>query len=162
MKSTPHGFTIIELLVTITALALFLGLSLGFYTTFNEQKKLKNDTLEFVETLESAKQKIMSGDKPNPGCQLASVTVSYSNASQTYSMNAQCPTDVPIISNKTLSQNTNFTSTGSVTFKPLGAAATYTASCILLKNTTVNTCYQVAVEPVGTLTTKKNDTCVCQ
>lgn len=93
----PLGFTFIELLLSISMVIIFSGLSLASYHQFKETKKLEAETKKLVETLELAKKKIISGDKANfdslhppynySGCNLTAYKVVFSLPNQ-YSIQA--------------------------------------------------------------------------
>lgn len=162
MKQQRSGFSLIELIIVIATLSLFFGFSLASYNSFNETKKLEADAREFIETLELAKTKATVGEKPDDLCVLQSFTVTYDNSSNQYSMNAQCPTDQTIVSSKTLSNGGAFQSAGSAIFYPLNKPATFSSSCVLIKNTHTNKCRQITLDSPGIISETQNDTCICQ
>lgn len=131
MKDTT-GYTLIELVIIVTIIAFFFGMSLKLYTDFNVSKRLEGDARQFGETLELAKKKIAAGDTSgiDDECSLAGYKVAFSDSS--YQLYAQCPTDTAVGIPTNLSQDTSFNQSGEVVFRPLAAGAT--ASCIIITN----------------------------
>ena len=56
------SFTLIELLITVTIIFIFSGLSLAYYNNFTQEQQLKNEAKKFVDVLELAKKKALVGD----------------------------------------------------------------------------------------------------
>ncbi len=64
------GFTIIELLVVISIVILFSGLSIGYYNSFTQKQNLERGQQLLLNTLELAQKKASVGDlTPDISCQ---------------------------------------------------------------------------------------------
>ena len=134
-----NSFTLIELLITISLIIIFSGLSLASYHQFNETKKLEVETKKFVEVLELAKKKIQSGDKENfdtlnppskySGCDLIAYKVTINPPTQ-YSLKAYiCAngnTSCSLSNNVCIDANIyNYRSPLEITFSPLTTVIFY-------------------------------------
>jgi len=56
------SFTLIELLIVVTVIGLFSGLSIAYYNNFTNEKKLEAGADQVYNVLELAKKKTSSGD----------------------------------------------------------------------------------------------------
>jgi len=56
------GFTFIELLFTVTIMAVISAITLAKYNDFTERKKLETDAYKLVDVIELAKKKSITGD----------------------------------------------------------------------------------------------------
>jgi prepilin-type N-terminal cleavage/methylation domain-containing protein len=62
MGRNKYGFTFIELLVVIAIILMISGISLAYYNTFADDKKLDSETRRLIDVLELAKKKAAAGD----------------------------------------------------------------------------------------------------
>ena len=62
------SFTLIELLIVVTVIGLFSGLSIAYYNNFTNEKKLEAGADQVYNVLELAKKKTSSGDLSNQTC----------------------------------------------------------------------------------------------
>jgi len=161
-ETIEKAFTLIELLIVISVILLFSGLSLAAYNDFNEAKKLEAETKKFVEVLELAKKKIMSGDKPSTCSLLQSYKVSYGGS--VYQLFAQCSSDIQIGSNFNLPTNIIFISSDEIIFKPFGLGTylgvdgsgnEFLTKSVIIKNNNNSQCRQVTVEASGNINEQK-------
>lgn len=63
MDKNNGGFTFLEILMVIFIITLFTTISVGGYTSFNENKKIDKDVNQMISALELAKKKTRAGDK---------------------------------------------------------------------------------------------------
>ncbi|EKD96192.1 MAG: hypothetical protein ACD_24C00151G0002 [uncultured bacterium] len=64
MKNTAQkGFSLIEIIIVVTMISLFSGLSIAGYHSFNEEKKLTAEVNKLVEAIELAKKRTIAGEK---------------------------------------------------------------------------------------------------
>ena len=143
-------FTLIELLIVISVILLFSGLSLAAYNNFNEEKKLEAETRKFVEVLELAKKKVISGDKTGLGvtnqeCDLIQYKVVIDSASTYFLKSVVCYNDIhcglnpgqcsdTVISNYRTNTNINFNLASfpdEIIFNPFGLGADACQCCLL-------------------------------
>lgn len=132
LLSNTSGFTLIELLLVIFIMTLLIGISIASYNFFNEVKKLELDTRKFIEVLELARKKAISGDQGS--CiSLESYIVSY--VGTVYSFQIKClGVSSSSLADYNLSQNVNFTNSGSVEFKPLEYGLDASTDITLINN----------------------------
>lgn len=64
------GFSLIELLITVSIISLLTGLTMVGYGTFNKKQTVKTSAYQLASDLRLAQQKAISGEKPagSPGC----------------------------------------------------------------------------------------------
>lgn len=148
-----HGYTLFELLVVITIIILFTGISLAYYNSFNEQKRLETETKKFVETLELAKKKTISGDKP---CDAYNGAYSVEWQTATYKLiSSGCAEQLSY----NLPAGITFLAASSLTFRPFGLGTT--PDCAVVKNNNAGKCRKVTIESSGTITEIVNPSCSC-
>ena len=63
-----QGFTLIEIIVSVTLLLLLSGLFIANYTGFNNSQTVKKAASDLVANLRAARTKAASGVKPSSGC----------------------------------------------------------------------------------------------
>lgn len=84
------GFTLIEILIAISIVALVGGLVLANYTRYNKNQQLKQAALTLKSNLRLAQSKATTGQKPRLGCtELLGYQVTFSSSSS-YSTQAVC------------------------------------------------------------------------
>ncbi len=69
------AYTLIELLVTVTIIILFSGVSISAYLTFNENRQLDNDARMFNSVLNKIRTKAVFLEYPNGCVGLSGITV---------------------------------------------------------------------------------------
>ncbi|MCX6792390.1 MAG: type II secretion system protein [Candidatus Gottesmanbacteria bacterium] len=89
MKKSPyHGFTLIEIIVSITLLLLLSGFFIAGYNRFNDTQKVQQAASTLVRNLQAVRTKAASGNKP-AGCDtLVGYTVTFT--ADTYTSRALC------------------------------------------------------------------------
>lgn len=160
-SNMKNGYTLIELLIVITIIALFSGLSLAYYNNFSETKKLDADTAKFLNVIELARKKAVSSDAsmcsgPNITPAVAEYNVNLLDQSS-YQLAPNCTTGSA--NNITYSLATNIIFPDPVVtlaFYPLTGAA---PGCVILKNNTLSTCKYINVEQAGTACEGKCASC---
>lgn len=86
--SRTHGFTLIEIIVSVTLLLVLTGLFIANYNGFNSSQTVKQAASTFIRDLQAARTKAASGTKPT-GCDtLVGYTVSFT--ATTYTDQALC------------------------------------------------------------------------
>jgi len=65
---SKKSFTLIELLIVVTVIGLFSGLSIAYYNNFTNEKKLEAGADQVYNVLELAKKKTSSGDLSGETC----------------------------------------------------------------------------------------------
>lgn len=101
-SSLANGFTLIEMIVSISILLLVLGGGMAAYINFNDKQTLQAATRRVEVILRTAQKRARSGDTP-AGCdQLESYSVSIVSGSQTVTTTANCSNTDIITSTETL------------------------------------------------------------
>lgn len=166
MVTMKQSFTLIELIIVIGIITLFSGLSLAAYSDFTETKKLEGETKKFVEVLELAKKKILSGDKSSldenyVNCDLTGYKIDIISNTE-YSLkafvcqnnNGTCElsligcTDLDISRYKTLPEIS--ISALEIVFYPFGLGL-QEAKTVVIKNNNNAKCRQVNIEKSGVI-----------
>lgn len=119
-SSRQRGFTLIEMLVSISITLIITGGVMVSYRGFNQRQQLIQSTKNLQQTLRLAQKKARVGEKPT-GCQtLEGYTVRGTINSQNVALLAICDLDTEYpISTTTLSGNTLLDVTFDFTYKVL-------------------------------------------
>ncbi|MEK7472953.1 MAG: prepilin-type N-terminal cleavage/methylation domain-containing protein [Patescibacteria group bacterium] len=121
------GYTLIELLVGISIIAIIFGVGFVSYREFSRRQSLTGVTKQLVGDLRLAQQLALTGQKPESG--LCTTLIGYTvsrTSTTTYDLIANCSNANYII--KTINMPVNTTiSAGSVTFKVLGQGTNLTS-----------------------------------
>ena len=152
------SFTLIELLITTSIILIFGGLSLASYNQFNEEQKLKNEARKFVDALELAKKKAITGDIGSYTCDNffgTRVTISSSSYTVKLCCQANCNNSTPTLPPYGFASNIQSLSTGSITFSHLEAKISGITSFTLI-NTTINKCLTISISSAGVVTLNEN------
>jgi len=160
------GFTFIELLIVITIIALFSGLSLAYYNSYNEDIKLEAEARKVNDVLELAKKKSSAADvNLSQTCSgdFISYKVTVINASQ-YRMSLVCSGGETTIYTYSIPADRNIT-VESATAIPFYKLSTGTNSAgditVKVKNTSSSKCIDITVSPAGIITKGTSYTSGC-
>jgi prepilin-type N-terminal cleavage/methylation domain-containing protein len=120
MESSPaHGFTLIEIIVSVALLLVLSGLFMANYSGFNNSQAVKQTASTLVRNLQAVRTKAATGTKP-AGCDtLVGYIVKFPDSS-TYTAQALCQTGA------VGGINTYALPTG-VTFSPVPSSVTFYA-----------------------------------
>ncbi len=145
-----EGFTIIELLISMSIILLLGGGVLAAFNNFNENQKVKETALTLKSNLRLAQNKAIAGKKPEGCGALNGFTASFTASS--YTVQARCD-GVPTGGSLTTSLPSG------ISFVPVPAAFTFSvltgriASNITLTVTGLSKSYSVAVTESGNVST---------
>jgi len=121
MVQNKRAFSLIEILISLTIIALFSGISLAYYNNYTSSKKITGDADTLVDVLELAKKKAISGDADSQAdrdCNFKGYKITFA-ANNTYSLYLLCDSSF-LINTYTLSKTTQFNPLpGAITFLPL-------------------------------------------
>lgn len=154
------SFTLIELLIVVTIIFIFSGLSLAYYNNFTQEQLLKNEAKKFVDVLEITRKKTATGDLSNISKEMCSDFNGYKEEinNQNYTLYICCNNDCSskiLIKNYFLSNGLKFESTPlSFQFLPLSAGMKPANSFplnICLKNTNNNKFNKIIIEKSGVI-----------
>lgn len=177
-QSFRAGFTLIELVLVISIIAVLSGFIVANYSSFSEEKKLTETTTQVSGILMQARSRATTGDLgPYPCEPFEGYQVSYSSSTPTqYEMriccNATCATSGPsasyIISRYDLPANIEFVDTTdhnttldsfSLRFNPFADGTSLQEDdppedlTLVLKNRFVNRCNWITISPLGVIET---------
>ena len=162
------SFTLIELLITVTIIFIFSGLTLSYYNNFTQEQQLKNEAKKFVDVLELAKKKAISGDQSNQTCNdFNGYRISASPTTYQLSLccNGDCSNNISI-NTYALENNVTFENNLTFQFLPLARGVTSLISTfpitICMKNNIINKFNKITVEKTGiiNLDTNLTDSCL--
>lgn len=183
-RSFRAGFTLIELVIVISIIAVLSGFIVANYSSFTEEKKLVEVATQVSGIMMQARSRATTGDLgPYPCEPFEGYQVSYeSSTPNEYEMriccNATCTTAEPsasyIISRYELPANIEFVDTVdhesilesfSIRFNPFADGTSLQEAddpenmTVVLKNRFVNKCNWVTVSPLGVIETGKLFSC---
>lgn len=157
------GFSLIEVLISISIIIIFSGMGMVYYNNFTEQKKLDQETKRFTDTLELAKVKSSSGDtslcqgvETTPMIKKYSVDVNTTS----YKLAPECLTGTPVPLNYEVPNNIQIGVTGApqrISFDP--QMIQIAPICLFFKNISLNKCTYVNVEKTGIISDGVCSTC---
>lgn len=162
-KQLKCGFTLLELIIVISIILLFGGLTLAYYNNFSEDQKLTSTATKFADVLELAKKKAGSGDTS-----MCAIAVGITPAVEKYTVSISSTTAYNFAPNCTATAATSQsyqTESGvvfqtvpfpTIDFKPLTGGAT--SSCVEIKNNNNSKCRYVKIETSGAIC---DGTCTC-
>ncbi|MBI2641608.1 prepilin-type N-terminal cleavage/methylation domain-containing protein, partial [Candidatus Roizmanbacteria bacterium] len=146
------GFTIIETVVVLTIISVISGLSLASYNSFQQQKKVQQQSTQVVDVLELAKAKSLASDLSGPGaCDIDDFEGYQVNISSTtsYTLERCCDGACANVQLYRLPSGLTFNDVGKqILFQPLtgGTAGTTVA----VKNAS-NTCAPIGISSTGVI-----------
>ena len=156
-KKLSKGFTLIELIIVITIIALFSGMLFAYYGNFNEEKKLQSEVKKITAIAYLARSKATAGDLDLnlPAC---SDFLGYRiniNSSSTYALERNCGGTYVSVQTQTLPTNTTITSAIPllVLFKPLSAGTDLSSpTTVVIKDSFINRCMSIQISTLGVIT----------
>lgn len=165
MESNRKGFTLIELVVVVTIITLFAGLSIANYGSFNEEKKLIDEVKQLSATLYLARSKTSSADADPDICNdFRGYRVSLDSGSpSSFSFERNCNGTYDSTQTHTLTPNVTLSaSTANVSFKPLSAGTDLSSPLtVTLKNTVLSKCIDIVIQPSGVFSESAKYTSGC-
>jgi len=148
MDKNKQGFTLIEIIVSLSIMAILGTFGLARYNTFNQQQKLKNEAKKFVVVLELAKKKAVASDLYQDCNNFNGYRVTLT--ANNYSLNFVCNSTNQLIQNYTFDTNiTTTVGTGNFFFPPMGAGMNLTINSIRLRNSKINQCINISISTIG-------------
>lgn len=102
-RSGLSGFTMIELLISITIMMLLLGVGVASFISFNERQQLSSAAKELQEFFRSAQTRARTGDVPQGCGSLSGYNIQMAVDSPSVQMYAVCSTGNILRSEKSLS-----------------------------------------------------------
>lgn len=148
-----QGFTLIELIVSISILMLLVSGLLASYNNYNQSQSVGQSAQSVKANVRLAQSKALSGVKPSSGCtELSGYTVSFTQT--TYSFQARCTEGlVGTATQLTLAQGVSFSPVpSSFTFGVLTRGLLNTDSSRTMTISGFNKTYTLSIEPNGTIT----------
>ncbi len=149
-----RSFTLIEIIIVIGIIAIFSALSMGYYNTYTEEKKLDGEEKKIIDIIELARKKAQSGDIGGYSCSnFDGYQVVF--AGDTYYLRICCAdgcSSTFTLQSYKLPQNITATISGSptISFSPLNFHTNLTTTVtITVKNAKISKCIPIAIYPSG-------------
>lgn len=150
------SFTLIEILITISIILLFFGLSLSSYNQLSQEQKLKEEGQKLANILGLAKQKSFAADKSNQNCNdFSGYQIYFINQNQCalrLCCNSSCSLPINIQTYSISSTLISPSSNSYIWFKPLGSEVKFSSGnpfTITIKNININKCITIDVSRFG-------------
>lgn len=145
------GFTLLELLISVTIMMLLVGMGVASFITFNERQQLAGAAKELQEFFRSAQTRSRTGDVP-VGCgAFSGYNVQMAIDSPSVQMYAVCSTGNVLRSEKTLTGGVRPTVAINMTFLSLKGGVT-NASTVVLRLPSGDLTYTFKVTAGGEIT----------
>lgn len=165
MVRNSRAFTLIEIIVVVAITLILTGISLAYYNQYSEQKKLETEAEKFVDVLNLARNKAISGEEnpcsvyAGPNKAFGGHRVRYADGDK-YLLRICCTTlcteSGAIQTLNTYNFPTNISlkpdSYANVWFIPLYGSLsdkTITHTVLIKSSVITNKCYQITIEPSG-------------
>lgn len=150
-KANKSGFTLLELLISVTIMMLLVGMGVASFITFNERQQLTGAAKELQEFFRSAQTRSRTGDIP-AGCgAFSGYNVQMAIDNPSVQMYAVCSTGNVLRSEKTLTGAARPTVAVNMTFLSLKGGVT-NASAVVLKLPSGDLTYSFRVTEGGEIT----------
>jgi len=152
------GFTLIEIIITISIILLLSGLSLTLTYNFNQEKILRNEALKLVNILEIAKKKANSGDLSGLNCNGGFNGYQVNVTSSGYSLWLRCGGNSvsPAVFSYSFPNNISITNgSGDYYFSELSLKIQIPSNpttTINIKNSNISRCLTVTISSSGVIT----------
>lgn len=152
MEKSNRSFTLIEILVTVTIILLFSGLSIPRYNTYTQQLKLKSEAEQITDVIELAKKKAIASELYDLNCSdFTGYRVTLNNTSA--SLKFGCSNIYQTINSFVFDSGiTIIAGTGDLNFPPLGVNLNIPISYIRLQNIKLNQCQDIYISSIGIVT----------
>lgn len=145
------GFTLLELLISITIMMLMVGLGIASFITFNERQQLTGAAKELQEFFRSAQTRARTGDVP-AGCgTFSGYNIQMAIDSSSAQMYAVCSSGNVLRAEKTLTGSARPTNAINMTFLNLKGGVT-NSSLVVLRLPTGTLTYTFRVTEGGEIT----------
>lgn len=132
LKTTKKsGFTLLELLISVTIMMLLVGLGVASFITFNERQQLVGAAKELQEFFRSAQTRSRTGDIPTGCGTFSGYNVQMAIDNPSVQMYAVCSTGNVLRSEKTLTGSVRPTVAINMTFLSLKGGVTNASSVVL-------------------------------
>lgn len=156
MDKNKKSFTLIELIITISIITLFTLITLPRFNTYNQQQKLKNETIKLIDVIELAKKKAFASDLYDQNCsEFNGYRLTLNNNS--YILKFTCAGAYQDIQTYNLQSNISvITGTGNFDFPALGANTNLSINSIRLKNSIINQCLDISISTIGIISVNNN------
>lgn len=130
-QSKLSGFTLLELLISVTIMMLLVGMGVASFITFNERQQLVGAAKELQEFFRSAQTRSRTGDIP-AGCgAFSGYNIQMAIDNPSVQMYAVCSTGNVLRSEKTLTGGVRPTVAINMTFLNLKGGVTNASSVVL-------------------------------
>jgi len=148
---SKKGFTLIELMITITITMLMLGGGIAAYIRFNDRQTLQGAAKQLQTQMRSAQKKARVGDIPSGCDRLVDYRVSMVAGESDVNLDATCTNQTIRISTTTLNSSVSVNSDFVIAFKVLHGGAEYITGDGNINLISETYHYQFQVTPGGSV-----------
>lgn len=154
MKTKQSGYALIEILIVLSIIVLFSGLSLAYFRGFDEQKKLDAEAKQLIDVLNLAQKKSTAADlSPNLNCSDFQGYRVNIQTTTSYALEFNCTGSYSTVQSYALRSGMTLSGIGTnILFKPLSAGTNLSNSITTtITSSTTGKCIKIQINPVGTV-----------
>jgi Tfp pilus assembly protein FimT len=161
-----QSFALIELIIAVSIIIIFTGLTIPFYNRFTTEQQLKNEGKNVVNLLELARKKAISGDLANYSCPSNTGFTGYLTTVTSNNLqirlccgndNNPCSTSYQITTYNLPAQILVTAGLGNFQFKNLTGQTNQSSQLtVTIKQTAISKCTNIYVSPSGLINFDSN------
>ncbi|NTU46944.1 prepilin-type N-terminal cleavage/methylation domain-containing protein [Candidatus Roizmanbacteria bacterium] len=157
MKLSKNGFTLVELIITVSVLMMMVGFSIPIFSKFTQSKTLEKETDKLLDYFNLARTRAQSA-LTDATCTQPFQGYRVSVSANRYTIDECCSGSCTVVSTIELSNNITVTPiNSSVLFKVLSGTNISNVQTYKVTNSDNNSCMYITINSIGLIS--KNTSC---